>query len=146
MKRITLAADLFEIVETPIDVSALLAEVACDEAGATSLFLGTVRNHNQGKGVRYLEYECYPEMALKEMVKIVAQARLRWELYQVGMIHRVGRLEIREAAVAIAVSSAHRQASLEALQFCIDTLKATVPIWKKEYWEDGSMWLENCCG
>ncbi|MGE3728075.1 MAG: molybdenum cofactor biosynthesis protein MoaE [Candidatus Sericytochromatia bacterium] len=141
-----MAADLFEIVETPIDVSALLAEVACDEAGATSLFLGTVRNHNQGKGVRYLEYECYPEMALKEMVKIVAQARLRWELYQVGMIHRVGRLEIREAAVAIAVSSAHRQASLEALQFCIDTLKATVPIWKKEYWEDGSMWLENCCG
>jgi len=146
MKRTTLAADLFEIVETPIDVSALLAKVACDQAGASSLFLGTVRNHNQGKGVRYLEYECYPEMALKEMVKIVAQARLRWELYQVGMIHRVGRLEIQEAAVAIAVSSAHRQASLEALQFCIDTLKATVPIWKKEYWEDGSMWLENCCG
>lgn len=146
MWKTHLEADQFEIVETPIDVPALLAQVACDEAGASSLFLGTVRNHNLGKGVLYLEYECYPEMALKEMVKIVAEARQNWELYRVGMVHRVGRLEIREAAVAIAVSSAHRQASLEALQFCIDTLKATVPIWKKEYWEDGSMWLENCCG
>lgn len=137
--------DLFDIVSDPIATAPLLAAVACPEAGASSLFLGTVRNHNQGKGVLYLEYECYPEMALKEMVKIVSEARQRWELHHVGIIHRVGRLQIGETAVAIAVSSAHRQASLEALQFCIDTLKATVPIWKKEYGEDGSIWLENCC-
>ncbi|MBT9546696.1 MAG: molybdenum cofactor biosynthesis protein MoaE [Candidatus Sericytochromatia bacterium] len=138
--------NLIQIVADPIEVTPLLAAVACPEAGASSLFLGTVRNHNKGKGVLFLEYECYPEMAVKEIAQIVAQARNNWELYQVGILHRVGRLQIGEVAVAIAISSAHRQASLEALQFCIDTLKATVPIWKKEYWEDGSIWLENCCG
>lgn len=138
--------DFFEIVSSEIPVEALLARVNRPESGASSLFLGTVRNHNLGKGVRYLEYECYPEMALLEMARIAREARERWDLLCLGMIHRVGRLEIGEAAVAIAVASVHRHESFEALRFAIDTLKAEVPIWKKEYWLDGSMWLENCCG
>lgn len=137
---------MLSIVETAIDVNALLQAVGTPESGASSLFLGTVRNHNKGKGVLYLEYECYVPMALKELEQIVAEAQTRWQLHQIGIVHRVGRLEIGEVAVAIAVSSVHRKESIEALHFTIDTLKQTVPIWKKEYWEDGSMWLENCCG
>jgi molybdopterin synthase catalytic subunit len=137
---------MLEIISNNIQVEALLQAVACPEAGASSLFLGTVRNHNLGKGVLYLEYECYEPMALKEMAKIITTAHARWDLHKIGIVHRVGRIEIGEAAVAIAVSSSHRKESIEALHFTIDTLKQTVPIWKKEYWQDGSMWLENCCG
>lgn len=146
MNRLLQANDFFEIVSTDISVPALLARVSRPEAGATSLFLGTVRNHNQGKEVLYLEYECYPEMALQEMARIAAEARQRWDLVCLGILHRIGRLEIGAVAVAIAIASVHRQASLEAVHFTIDTLKARVPIWKKEYGPDGSMWLENCCG
>lgn len=137
---------MIHIVETPIDVTDLLARVNTPESGASSLFLGTVRNHNLGKAVRYLEYEAYEPMALKEIEKIADQAMEKWPLHKVGVIHRLGQLHIGDVAVAIAASSAHRKDSLEAIKYIIDTLKKEVPIWKKEYWEDGSMWLENCCG
>lgn len=137
---------MLEIWQEPLDLASLMAYVSAPQIGAVSTFTGLVRNHNQGKDVLYLEYECYAPMAIKEMERIVAQAQERWTLHRIGILHRIGRLEIGEAAVLIAVSAVHRKASLEALHFTIDTLKATVPIWKKEYWTDGSMWLENCCG
>jgi molybdopterin synthase catalytic subunit len=139
-------SDWIEIVTEPIAVERLLAAVASPEAGASSVFLGTVRNHNHGRAVQYLEYECYPAMACAEIARLVARARERWDILAIAVVHRTGRLEIGETAVAIAVASVHRQDGLEALRFVIDTLKATVPIWKKEYWADGSLWLENCCG
>ena len=135
-----------EIWEKPLDMQALEAHVSAPHVGAISTFAGVVRNHNLGKEVLYLEYECYQAMAIKEMQQIADEAQKRWELHRIAICHRVGRLEIGEAAVLIAVSAAHRKASLEALTYTIDTLKAQVPIWKKEYWADGSMWLENCCG
>ena len=139
-------SDWIEIVSAPIRLEPLLASVASPEAGASAVFLGTVRNHNRGREVLYLEYECYPEMACAEIAAILSQARERWQLLRAAVVHRTGRIEIGETAVAIAIASVHRQDGLEALRFTIDTLKATVPIWKKEYWADGSVWLENCCG
>lgn len=135
-----------EIWESTLDMRPLEQHVSDPYVGAISSFSGIVRNHNLGKEVLYLEYECYQPMALKEMQAIADHAQAHWDLHRIAICHRVGRLEIGEAAVLIAVSAAHRKASLEALTYTIDTLKATVPIWKKEYWADGSMWLENCCG
>ncbi len=137
---------MLEIVETPLLLQPLLDFVSAPHVGAVSSFSGVVRNHNLGKGVLYLEYECYAPMALKEMQAIIEQAHQQWDLHQIAVVHRVGRLEIGESAVMIATSSAHRRESLAALGYVIDTLKATVPIWKKEYWQDGSIWLDNCCG
>ena len=137
---------MIEIWEKPLSLDAVIQQVSARHVGAVSTFSGIVRDHNLGRAVLYLEYECYPAMAVKEMNKIRKQALEQWEIHDIAILHRVGRLEIGEAAVVIAVASAHREAGLQALKFTIDTLKATVPIWKKEYWADGSMWLENCCG
>lgn len=134
------------IQSQPLQLEPLIEWVSAPHVGAVSTFSGVVRNHNLGKGVLYLEYECYEAMAISEFEKIVEQALSRWQLHRIAIAHRVGRLEIGESAVMIATSSAHRRDSLEALHFTIDTLKQTVPIWKKEYWQDGSIWLENCCG
>lgn len=137
---------MIKIIETVIDVPEILEAVSHPATGASSLFLGTVRDHNIGKKVLYLEYECYIPMALKEMERIAEEVREKWDIQSIAIVHRLGRMEIKEASVAIAVSSAHRKESIEAMHYTINTLKKTVPIWKKEYWEDGSMWLENCCG
>lgn len=135
-----------EIWENPLSLDYVIQQVSAPHVGAISTFSGIVRNHNLGKPVRYLEYECYAPMAKKEMEAIREQALQKWQLHDIAMVHRVGRLDIGESAIVIAVASAHREDGLVALKYTIDTLKATVPIWKKEYWEDGSMWLENCCG
>lgn len=137
---------MIEIWEKPLSLDTVIAKVSAPHVGAVSTFSGIVRNHNLGKAVRYLEYECYAAMAEKEMALIREYALEKWALHDIAMIHRVGRLAIGESAVMIAVASAHREDGLIALKYTIDTLKATVPIWKKEYWADGSMWLENCCG
>lgn len=137
---------MIEIQTAPLQLAPLEAFVAAPHVGAISTFCGVVRDHNLGKQVLYLEYECYEAMARLEMAKIIEDAKARWPLHEIAISHRLGCLQIGEAAVMIAVSAAHRHASLEALSYTIDTLKATVPIWKKEYWADGSMWLENCCG
>jgi molybdopterin synthase catalytic subunit len=134
---------MHEIVSGPIDSAALVAKVASARAGGIATFLGVVRDNSLGRRVRYLEYEAYPPMALKEMHAIEAEMRGRWELEKVAMTHRIGRLEIGEASVAIAVSSAHRREAIEACHFAIDRLKQTVPVWKKEYWEGGEVWIEN---
>jgi molybdopterin synthase catalytic subunit len=114
----------------PIDVTALTAEVRGDGDGAVSLFLGTVRNVNAGRRVLFLEYEAYAPMAEREMERI-------------AIVHRVGRLDIGEASVAIAVAAPHRAAALDACRFVIDTLKRSVPIWKREHFDGGEVWIEG---
>lgn len=127
----------------PIDAAALLAEVARDEAGASSLFLGTVRDHNRGRKVTALEYGAYEAMAEAEMTKLEKQARERFEISAVACVHRLGPLKIGDVAVAVAVSAAHRADAIDAARWLIDTLKQSVPIWKKERFVDGEVWIEG---
>jgi molybdopterin synthase catalytic subunit len=130
-----------QLVRSAIDVGALSA--VSPEDGALALFVGVVRNHNAGRGVLHLEYEGYEEMALSEMEAIAAEARRRFSVSDVRIVHRLGRMEIGEASVAVAVCSPHRAQAFEACRFAIDTLKRRVPIWKKEFYADGEVWLEG---
>ncbi len=127
----------------PIDLAALVAEARGDGDGAVSLFLGTARNVNKGRRVLFLDYEAYAGMAEREMHRIAAEAIVQFGVSRVVIVHRVGRVEIGEASVGIAVASPHRAAAIEACRFVIDTLKTTVPIWKREHFEDGSVWVEG---
>jgi len=132
---------MFEIVEQPIDVGRLIAVVTRAEAGAIATFIGTTRDHNAGRRVIRLEYEAYPEMALREMRRIGGEATQRFSLTAVAMAHRIGVVQIGEASVAIAVSAAHRDDAFRACRFSIDQLKAIVPIWKKEHYHGGEIWI-----
>ena len=132
---------MVRLTRDPIDLAALLPASPAD--GAVCLFVGVVRNENGGRPVRYLEYEAYEDMALPLMEQIAAEACRRWPLTEVRLVHRLGRLEIGEASVAVAVTSPHRPEAFAACRYAIDTLKATVPIWKKEFYEDGAVWLEG---
>ena len=134
---------VIELTRDPIPASKILAAVASERAGAVVTFDGRVRNHSRGRDVLHLHYEAYPEMALREMEKIAEEARRRWNLEGIALAHRLGRLEIGESSVFIAVSSPHRNEAFEACRFVIDTLKRTVPIWKKEYFEGGEVWVEG---
>lgn len=134
---------MIQIVSDKIDREAVVRDVASPDCGAIVTFDGTVRNQAQGKRVTHLLYQVYAEMATREMEKIRQEAMRRWSLHRVAIVHRVGRVEIGESSVLIAVSAPHRQAALEACRFAIDTLKASVPIWKKEYYEDGEVWVEG---
>lgn len=111
--------------------------------GALCLFVGVVRDHNAGRRVLYLEYEAYEEMALPLMQAIADEAARRWPVTHVRLVHRLGRLEIGEASVAVAVTSPHRTEAFAACRFAIDALKARVPIWKKEFYADGAAWLDG---
>ena len=125
----------------PIDASALLAEVGRPGSGASVLFLGTVRDHSEGKeGVTHLEYEVYPEKVEEEIGKIVEEAVSKWPVLSVVVEHRSGVVELEEASVAVAVSSAHRGDAFDAARFVIDELKRRAPIWKKEFWPGGEAW------
>jgi len=124
-----------------IDLATLHAVAPGD--GALCLFTGVVRNENAGRAVLHLEYEAYEEMALAMMGDLEAETRRRWRVTDVRLVHRLGRMEIGEASVAVAVASPHRAEAFEACRFAIDTLKATVPIWKKEFYADGAVWLEG---
>lgn len=113
------------------------------EDGAIVIFDGIVRNHSRGRPTRYLEYEAYEEMALKMMEELADQARTKFAIRNVALVHRLGHLEIGESSVLIAVYSAHRSAAFDACRWLIDTLKKTVPIYKKEYFEDGAVWADG---
>ncbi len=126
------------ITNDRIDVARLLGQVQSHAAGAVVLFLGTAREQTGGRATASLDYECYPEMAERKLRELVAEARRRWRLIGCAVVHRVGRVELGEASVAVAVSSPHRQEAFEAGQWLIDTLKAVVPIWKRENWADGT--------
>jgi molybdopterin synthase catalytic subunit len=132
---------MFEIVEHPIDVGRLIGAVTRSQTGAVVTFVGTTRDHNAGRRVIRLEYEAYPEMAIREMRRIAEEAERRFSVAAVAMAHRIRAVEIGEASVAIAVSAAHRDAAFQACRFAIDRLKETVPIWKKEYYEGGEVWI-----
>jgi molybdopterin synthase catalytic subunit len=134
---------MIEIVDTPIDVAGVLASVARPEAGGTALFVGTTRNHARGKEVLMLEYEAFRPMALALMERIAADAASRWALHAVSIVHRCGKVGVGEASVVVAVSSSHRKEAFEACRYAIDTLKKTVPIWKKEFFADGAVWVDG---
>jgi len=126
-----------------IDAAALIDHVRAAEDGAVVTFDGCVRNHSHGRPTLYLDYEAYESMALTKMREIAAQIRAKFPIHRVAMAHRLGRLQIGETSVFIAVSSPHRPAAFDACRFAIDTLKRTVPIWKKEYFEDGAVWADG---
>lgn len=133
---------MISLTHSPIDPSAILAQVASNDAGAVVLFLGTTREFTKGRQTASLDYECYPQMAEAKLAELEAQAREKWPLVQVSIVHRLGRLGLGEASIAIAVSSPHRQAAFEAGKWLIDTIKEDVPIWKQENWSDGtSEWV-----
>jgi molybdopterin synthase catalytic subunit len=126
------------LTDDPIDILAVVDRVQSPLAGAVVFFLGTTREMTGSRRTKSLDYECYPQMAASKLAELEAEARRRWKLIECAVIHRLGHLEIGEASVAVAVSSAHRRAAFEAGQWLIDTLKETVPIWKKENWDDGT--------
>jgi molybdopterin synthase catalytic subunit len=134
-------ADSVRLVREPIDVSSLVGTTPAD--GAVCLFVGVVRDENQGRPVLHLEYEAYQEMALPLMEEIAAETARRFPVTDVRLVHRLGRLEVGEASVAVAVCSPHRAEAFAACRFAIDSLKAKVPIWKKEFYADGSAWLDG---
>jgi molybdopterin synthase catalytic subunit len=132
-----------ELTEQPIDVRAVEAAVAGPADGAVCTFQGIVRDNNLGRSVDHLVYEAYPTMAVPAMQRIVDDVAARWPGARAAIVHRTGRLEIGEPSVVIAVSSPHRAAAFEACRYAIDTLKTTVPVWKKEVWVGGEAWIEG---
>jgi molybdopterin synthase catalytic subunit len=136
--------DLILVSPERIDPAVLLARVADPACGAAVLFLGTVRDHSAGKeGVTHLEYEAYDDVVERKIGEIVDEARRLWPVRRVAAVHRVGRLEVEEIAVGVAVSSPHRADAFDAGRYVIDELKARVPIWKKEHWPGGAEWVRE---
>jgi molybdopterin synthase catalytic subunit len=127
--------------ETPLNIVEILDSVQTDPCGAVNVFVGTVRDTTGGKRVLRLEFEAYPEMALREMETIANTLQARWNAASVAIHHRTGSVEVGGIVVIIAVATPHRKASFEACEYAIDTLKTTVPIWKKEIFEDGEIWV-----
>ena len=135
--------DFYEITKEPLDVGAIARRVVPVECGATVTLDGYVRQFTKERETLYLEYEGYEPMALKEMEKLVRQAHDQFEVSNVGIVHRLGRLEIGETSVVISVAAPHRRAAFEACEWLIKELKRTVPIWKKEVYADGETWIEG---
>ena len=136
-------ADDVRLVSDRIDAESLIATAKRAEDGAVVVFDGIVRNHSRGRKTLYLDYEAYEEMALKQMRALAAEARARFGVRAVSLVHRLGRLTIGETSVLIVVSSAHRAQAFDACRWLIDTLKKTVPIWKKETFVDGAVWADG---
>jgi molybdopterin synthase catalytic subunit len=132
-----------EIVEVPIDAEAVVAGVKAGADGAVCVFDGIVRDNTRGRRTLHLDYEAYREMALEQMEGLAAEAVSRFGVREVAMVHRLGRLMVGETSVLIAVASAHRGAAFDACRWLIDTLKKTVPIWKKETFADGAVWADG---
>jgi molybdopterin synthase catalytic subunit len=134
---------MFEITEQPLDPALLVEAVRTDADGAVALFYGVVRNENLGRTVQYLEYDAYPEMAIKKMKEVADEVHKRFPVTNVGVLHRIGRLEIGETSLLVAVASPHRGEAFEACHYAVDRIKEIVPIWKKEVWENGEEWIEG---
>jgi len=136
-------SEFYRITYDPVDARAVASQLQRPEAGAICIFEGIVRNNSKGKTTRHLVYEGYETMALAKMEEIGVFVRQAWEIDAIGIVHRLGQLEIGETSVAIIVTSAHRRASFDACEYAIDKLKKIVPIWKKEFFEDGEVWVEG---
>jgi molybdopterin synthase catalytic subunit len=136
--------DVILVGPEPIEAAELIEIVSSPACGAVALFLGTVRDHSEGKdGVTHLDYEAYDDVADRKIAEIVAEARERWEVERIAAVHRIGSLDVGEASVAVAVGSGHRADAFAAARYVIDELKARVPIWKKEHWPGGAEWVRE---
>jgi len=135
--------DRFELLRSPIDMVAVVREVRADQDGAIVTFDGFVRNESHGRRTLYLDYQAYESMALMKMREIGQSLHEKFAVHRLAIVHRLGRLEIGETSVFIAVSAAHRAAAFDACRWVIDNLKQTVPIWKKEYFVDGAVWAQG---
>jgi molybdopterin converting factor subunit 1 len=139
----TSTRDFFELTTDPIDVGAVARRVILPECGATVTLDGYAREWTKGRRTLYLVYEAYEPMAVSEMKRLGAQVHAKFDIAHIGIVHRTGRLDIGETSVVIAVSAPHRRAAFEACEWAIRELKRTVPIWKKEFFEDGEVWVEG---
>jgi len=137
---------MFRVTDQPLNLQELVDFVTDPEAGAIATFIGTTRNNNEGRKVMALDYDAYPEMAEKELRRIGADAKNKWPLCRMAIAHRIGPVQITQASVMIAVSSAHREAAFAACRFAIEEIKKTVPIWKKELYEGGELWIGTQSG
>jgi len=135
--------DFYEITSEPLDVGAIARRVVPANCGAIVTLDGFVRQFTRGRETEYLVYEAYEPMALKELEKLIERAHAEFEIENIGIVHRLGRLEIGETSVVISVASPHRRAAFEACEWLIKELKRTVPIWKKEVYADGEIWVEG---
>ncbi len=134
---------MYRLVREPIDVRQIAEALQKAEDGAVVLFEGVVRNNSQDKAVRFLEYDAYEPMALKKLEEIGSRAKKEFDIRDIAIVHRLGHMEIGECSTLIVVASAHRGAAFDACRFAIDTIKQIVPIWKKEFYEDGEVWIEG---
>ena len=135
--------DRFELLHSPIDMATLVRQVRAGQDGAIVTFDGFVRNESHGRRTLYLDYEAYEPMALSKMREIGRLVHEKFPVHRLAIVHRLGRLEIGETSVFIAASAPHRASAFDACRFAIDTLKRIVPIWKKEYFEDGAVWADG---
>jgi molybdopterin synthase catalytic subunit len=135
--------DRFQVTRDPLEPERLVGLVRRDESGAVALFHGVVRNHSQGRRVLCLEYDAYPSMAVKKMRQVAEEIRSRWSITDMAISHRIGRLEIGETSLLVAVSAPHRREAFEACHHAVDRIKEIVPVWKKEVWEGGQAWVEG---
>ena len=137
---------MFRVTDKPINFQELVDCVTDPEAGAIATFIGTTRNNNQGRTVIALDYEAYPEMAEKELARLGEEAKNKWQICRMAVVHRIGPVQITEPSVMIAVSAPHREAAFAACRFAIEEIKKTVPIWKKEVYEGGEIWIGTQSG
>ena len=143
LTRLTLMPN--SVTRAAIDLEALRHRAQHPQAGAVLIFCGDIRNHSEGRSVVFLEYEAHERMALRQIDRIVEEAEQRWPLHHAEVIHRFGKMAVLDCSIAIAVSSSHRSDAYDASRYIIDTVKRSVPIWKKEHFEDGaSAWSEGC--
>jgi len=137
---------VFRVTDKPIDLKELVDFVSDPEVGAIATFIGTTRNNNEGRKVIGLDYEAYPEMAEKELARIGEDAKKKCRICRMAIVHRLGPVQITEASVIIAVSAGHRDDAFAACRFAIEEIKKTVPIWKKEVYEGGEVWIGTQTG
>ena len=141
--RTTKHRDFFKVTSQQIGIENVIRKVLDIESGAIVIFIGSVRKLSRGREVKYLEYEAYKEMALREFRKISDDVKEKWNVKKVAIVHRTGKIKLGEASVVIAVSAPHRDEAFQASRYVIDKLKQSVPIWKKEVWEGGEEWIQG---
>ena len=134
---------MFRLIREPIDSQQIARSLQKPEDGAVLVFEGVVRNHHQDKAVRFLEYDAYESMALKKLEEVGLRAKNEYAIRDIAIVHRLGHMDVGECSIVIAVASAHRGPAFDACRFAIDTIKEIVPIWKKEFYEDGEVWIEG---
>jgi molybdopterin synthase catalytic subunit len=134
---------MFRLIRDPIDIQKIADNLKKPEDGAVVIFEGVVRNHSHGKSVRFLEYDAYESMALKKLEEVGLRAKTEYAIRDIAIVHRLGHMDVGECSAVIVVTSAHRGPAFQACRFAIDTIKEIVPIWKKEFYEDGEVWIEG---